>query len=246
MRVENAVEELVRIHEAMLNFRAELAAWQSRDFPLLGFDVVRTWHCLRAQPGMDVKFAGDLNDQGYETFLPRTFEKKTLKDESIAPVARLRFSPYLFVCIDYSRQRFHPITETIGYDDVLRLQFDDVGGVRSAQPSVVPLDVILGMRQDEHADYEASIRRVRQEESLYREGDKVRVLKPGPVFERETSIQDARPGSVVVAFGQFPLRLNEGDVVPLDPKLLVRRAADRAAAEQAALVATGKKATAAA
>lgn len=229
---EQALDHLVGIHQALLNLRIEFREWQARDFPLLGFDVVRAWHCVRAAPGMDIRFAGDVHELGYETLQPLTFTKDD-SGHGRPPMARLRFSPYVFVAVDYSFQSFHLITEVIGYEDVLRLNFEDVDGIRSPKPSVVPHEVILGMRHDQHDDFEAASRRVRRDESLYRKGDKVRVLR-GSFEGHELTVDEARSGSLVLSLGRFPLRVVETDVVPLEQKLLARRAAERALAEREA------------
>jgi transcription antitermination factor NusG len=231
---ENAVAELNRVHEVLRLLRKEFGEWQKEDFPLMGFDVLRSWYCVRAHPGADVKLASDLSDQEYETFLPLTFAKEMFGERSIA-VPKLRFSPYVFVAVDHTRQAFHPITETIGYDDVLSFRFGEVAGVRTAQPSIVPREVILGMRRDQDEDYEAATRRVRKEESLYRPGDPIRVVLDGAFKDREFKVDEARRGAVTVRCeGGYPLRLKESDIVPVYSKLLKERSAARAEAETAA------------
>lgn len=162
------------------------------------------WHILRAETSKDAQVARDLNDQGYRTHLAWTFARKQIGHHVITE-ARLRLSPYVFVAVDHERQEFTPVRDTLHVLDYLAT------GGSDGRAASIPAAVIEGIRQDEIEDYEAATRRVRRKPTVFKEGDKVKIIRD--MFAgKEGKVIDARPGFVIVELNRWPWRIPAGDL----------------------------------
>jgi hypothetical protein len=185
--------------------------------------MTKRWYVIAAEPNMDVRFARDLGDRGYETFIAMTFVRMKTGNRAW-PEPRLRLSPYVWVAIDDARieadtkrqQNFVTVKQTFGFSGAISLSLSRGGDLN---PSEIPACVVEGLRQDMIADYEVAIRRVRRKESLYRLGEIVAVGPDHPFAGYQGAIADVRPGSVIAELGpnKMPVRLNEADILPVKP-----------------------------
>lgn len=176
----------------------------------------RRWYCIVAEPNMDVRFARDLGERGYETFLAHTYARERVGMRAVV-VTKLRLSPYVWVGVNYgARQDFVTVKQTLGFSAAVSLR---LSGDSDLNPSEVPECVIQGLRLDQIQDYEEAVRRVRRKEAMYKEGDYIRVLAPDIWAGLEGKVSAARPGSVIVELGpmRLPVRLSDDDVVLSQP-----------------------------
>jgi transcription antitermination factor NusG len=177
--------------------------------------IDRRWYCIAAEPNMDVRFARDLGERGYWTFVAWRFTRhKVGANAFVRPV--LKFSPYVWVRVDYGAdQDFSTVKQTLGFSSAVSLRLAD----GDTHPSEIPEAVIPGLTLDMLQDFDEATRRVRRKESLDHPGQLVRVIAPDIFAGLEGRVSETRPGGVVVALGPMgmPARLRDDDVVLVSP-----------------------------
>jgi hypothetical protein len=178
--------------------------------------MTKHWYVIAAEPNMDVRFARDVGERGYETLVAWTFTREKAGNRAWVE-ARLRLSPYVWVAIDFDAgQNFATVEQTFGFSSAISL-YPDENGDRNL--SEVPERIIQGLRLDQIEDFETAVRRVRRKESLYHVGEIVAVGPDHPFHGFQGPISDVRRGSVIAELGpnRMPVRLNETDILPIRP-----------------------------
>lgn len=123
--------------------------------------ITSSWYAVQTQPNAERKAILNLNQQGYEVYLPQYLRRRR-HARRVEMVKAPLFPRYLFVAVDVATQRWRSIHSTIG---VSRLVCS--GDV----PAAVPACVVDQLRSRE--DEQGCIRLERQ--PMFSPGDKVRV-----------------------------------------------------------------------
>ena len=139
------------------------------------------WHAVLCKPRREEVAATNLENQGYEIYLPRlvTLRRRTGRwTEIIEPL----FPRYLFINSGDSEKSLAPVRSTLGVTDFIRI---------NTTPAVVPENVIIELRH--RADPETGLHKINS--SPFRSGYRIR-FTAGPftglegIFEMECG--DAR------------------------------------------------------
>lgn len=185
--------------------------------------MTRRWYAVIVQTHMDVRFARDLGERGYETHVALTYSREKYGSKSWVEAALL-LSPYVWVCVDASRRHadgrehsFDTVKQTYGYLGVVSLARDCEGDY---QANAIPEEVIRGLRLDQIEDFEAATRRVRRKESIWQAGDQIQVIgEEHPFVGYQGVVTKSRHGSLIAELGpqKLPIRLQDDDVMLVKP-----------------------------
>jgi hypothetical protein len=187
--------------------------------------MTKRWFVVATEPNMDVRFAHDLGNRGYETFIAITFKRMKAGNRAW-PEPRLRLSPYVWVAIDDSRiepdtkrrQNFVTIRQTFGFSHAIALRLSPDGDLN---PSEIPECVVEGLRQDLIEDFWKATHRTRRKksESLYQVGEIVAVGPDHPFHGYQGPISEVRTNGVMAELGpmHLPVRLYDTDIIPVKP-----------------------------
>lgn len=76
------------------------------------------WYLVQTKNGQEPLAERNLQQQGYETFLPA--ERRQVRHARKTKIVRAAFFPgYLFVCLDIATQRWRPINSTYGVTRII-------------------------------------------------------------------------------------------------------------------------------
>lgn len=78
------------------------------------------WYVVRTQTLAEMRAAQQLNNQGFETYVPR-YRKERRHARKVDIVLRPLFPGYLFVKIDQNHQQWRSINGTVGVISLVRL-----------------------------------------------------------------------------------------------------------------------------
>jgi transcriptional antiterminator RfaH len=96
------------------------------------------WYVAHTKPRQEFRAQENLQNQGYEIFLPTCLEEKIIKGQYQQVVIPL-FPRYLFIQLDQQNDNFSPIRSTRGVNQLLRF---GIGG----EPVHVPSELIEDLR----------------------------------------------------------------------------------------------------
>jgi transcriptional antiterminator RfaH len=94
------------------------------------------WYLLQCKPRQEFKSAQELENQGYEVFLP-VLQTQKIKVNNLEPVIEPLFSRYLFVKLNTTTDNWGSISYTKGISSIVRF-----GG----QPAKISSDLIEKLR----------------------------------------------------------------------------------------------------
>ena len=137
------------------------------------------WYVIRSKPRQEALAQENLQQQGYETFLPLILESRPRRQRTVRVVAPL-FPSYLFAFIDTATQSIGPIRSTLGAMGLVR--FGD-------RMPTVPEPVIAELQRN--TDPETGL--IRPPQPRFNAGDKVLVTS-GPCAGLE-GIYQAQTGA---------------------------------------------------
>lgn len=118
------------------------------------------WFVVRAKTGAEERAVWHLNNQGFETYLPR-YRKQVRHARKTSTVLKPLFPGYVFVNMDLGRQRWRSVNGTMGV--ISLVQFGD-------EPAPLPQAMIDAIRAREDAEGAVSVAR-----DDLKKGDRVRV-----------------------------------------------------------------------
>lgn len=120
------------------------------------------WFIVRTQSRAEERAVQHLNNQDFETYLPR-YRKQVRHARRTKTVLRPLFPGYVFVHVDIEHQRWRAINGTVGVIELV--QFGD-------GPKPVDAAIVDAIRAREDADGAISLG-----SNGFKKGDKVRVLE---------------------------------------------------------------------
>lgn len=123
--------------------------------------MAASWYVVRTQPNKESTALVHLNNQGFETYLPR-YKKKRRHARKTEIVLRPLFPSYMFVRLDLERQVWRSINGTVGVLGMVQF---------GTELACVPDDVVTAIRRLED---EQGVVHVPAQQFL--PGEKVRIL----------------------------------------------------------------------
>jgi len=102
---------------------------------------VRRWYVAHTQPQAEVKAAGHLRNQGFETYLPRYLKRRS-HARRIDHVPAPLFTRYLFIAIDLETERWRAVRSTVGVHDLV---------LNGDLPAPVPRGIVEDIKSREDA-----------------------------------------------------------------------------------------------
>ena len=118
------------------------------------------WFVVRTKTGVEERAVWHLNNQGFETYLPR-YRKQVRHARKTRQVLRPLFPGYVFVNMDLGAQRWRSINGTVGVISLVQFGSD---------PAPLPDGMVEGIRAREGEDGAVSVAR-----TDLKKGDRVRV-----------------------------------------------------------------------
>lgn len=155
------------------------------------------WYVVHTKIGAEDRAAWHLDNQGFETYLPR-YRKQVRHARKTETVLRPLFPSYVFVCLDVERQRWRSINGTVGVInlvqfgnaphpiptvlvDAIRVR-EDAGGAVNVVPQWLKKGDRVRVREGAFAEYTALLDEVSDERRVFLlidlMGRKVRVSVP--------------------------------------------------------------------
>ncbi len=108
------------------------------------------WFVIQAKPGQLFKAQAELEQQGFETYLPLLKTEQIKKGKRVEVEAPL-FPGYLFILLSKEESNWRPIRSTRGVAKLISF---------GSEPAIVPMDVVNTIRaQLRHTDAEQSFRK---------------------------------------------------------------------------------------
>ena len=121
----------------------------------------RSWYLIYSKPRSEQKACLHLDEQGYETYLPRCCIQKIRKSKRILLVEPL-FPSYLFIYLDSQLDNWAPIRSTPGVNKLVRF---------GPMPTPIPDHFIDQLKNNED---EQGLQTIAQPK--LKTGDKIRIL----------------------------------------------------------------------
>jgi transcriptional antiterminator RfaH len=94
------------------------------------------WYVVHTKPRQEARALENLQNQGFECFLPMIQVEK-LRSQRVEAVAEPMFSRYLFICLDDTTQNWAPIRSTLGVSKLVSF---------GRNPAKVPQELIELLR----------------------------------------------------------------------------------------------------
>ncbi|QJD72144.1 transcription/translation regulatory transformer protein RfaH [Marinobacterium sp. LSUCC0821] len=108
------------------------------------------WFVIQSKPGQLLKAQAELEQQGFETYLPLLKTEQIKKGKRVEVEAPL-FPGYLFIFLSKEESNWRPIRSTRGVAKLISF---------GSEPAIVPKDVVNAIRaQLRHTDAEQSFRK---------------------------------------------------------------------------------------
>jgi transcriptional antiterminator RfaH len=95
------------------------------------------WYVVHTKPRQEPRALENLQNQGYECFLPMMQVEK-LRNRRLQVLSEPMFSRYLFICLDDTTQNWSPIRSTLGVSNLVCF---------GHQPAKVPLEFIQFLKE---------------------------------------------------------------------------------------------------
>lgn len=161
----------------------------------------RSWYLIYTKPCGEQKAFSHLNEQGYETYLPRCRVTKRRQSRRIT-VTEAMFPNYLFIRLDNKQDNWAPIRSTPGVNRLVRF---------GLTPARVPQNFIDRLKQNED---ESGLQEITS--LTFSRGDKVRLLD-GPMAGYEAIYQTEKGSDRAMIMLNILGKLTQ---VELDPAAL--------------------------
>lgn len=126
--------------------------------------MASSWYLIHSKPREEYRAFDNLENQGFELFMP-LMQSYKLKKGRQAKVVEPLFPRYLFISLDKVSSQWHKIRSTRGVVGLVR--FSDM-------PTVVPTQLIEQIKQ--LANTEGVIDKTVESQSVYKPGDLVQIV----------------------------------------------------------------------
>ena len=100
-------------------------------------DTERAWYVVHTKPRQETRALENLENQGFECFLPRIPVQKRIR-QRVQVVSEPLFSRYLFIRLDQSTRSWAPIRSTLGVSRLVTF---------GQQPARVPEALVAALRE---------------------------------------------------------------------------------------------------